>query len=322
MVSPLNLAFLGCGYATQKHSKTLSQFKGEVQCYYASRDRATATTYNQKYQGHGYFDSYEAALNATDIDVVLIATPPINHRELTLQAMQAGKHVIVEKPPFLHSTDFETIRQVQQQTGRRVFVAENYYYKPLASHLREIIKSGEIGEVLFLYVNALKYYDKIGWRNDENLSGGGALFEGGIHWINLIANLGLEIKSVQGLRAGKKVGMEKSMLIAIEYAEGAIGTLYHSWEIPSLFQGLRISTIFGREGRIRFESNGLFILVTGTKKRLIIPGLKDIAGYQGMFRDFIDALRTGKEPQMTLDLAEQDLRLIEQCYQSCRNTLV
>ena len=318
---PLNLAFLGCGYATRLHSKTLSHFKEDVRCYYASRDRAKAMTYNQKYGGNGYFDSYEAAINSDDIDVIAIATPPVNHLELTLQAMRAGKQVIVEKPPFFHAADFDAVRQVQRQTGSRVLVAENYYYKPLARKLREIIKSGVIGEVLFLYVNALKNSVKEDWRSEETLSGGGALFEGGIHWINLIANLGLKVKSIQGFRPGKKDGMEKSMLIAVEYAQGAVGTLYHSWEIPSLFQGLRISTIFGREGRIRFESNGLFILVTGTQTRLIIPDLTDIAGYKAMFRDFIRALGSGEEAQMNLDLAQQDLALIEKSYQSCQNTL-
>lgn len=313
-LNPLNFAFLGCGYATAKHSKTLSQFKGEVQCYYASRDRNRAIAYNQKYQGSGYFDSYEAAINANNIDVIFIATPPINHLELTLQAMKAGKDVIVEKPPFLKADDFEKIRQVQQETGKRVFVAENYYYKPMAVKLREIIKSGEIGEILFIYINALKNYDKEGWRNDESISGGGALFEGGIHWINLIANLGLKVKSIHGFRPGKKEGMEKSMLLTVEYQEDAVGTLYHSWEIPSLFQGLRISTIFGREGRIRFESNGLFILLTGVKTQLIIPDLKDISGYKAMFKDFIHTLRTGEEPQMNIDLAQQDLKLIENSY--------
>ncbi|MGK7872120.1 MAG: Gfo/Idh/MocA family protein [Xenococcaceae cyanobacterium] len=318
---PLNLAFLGCGYASRLHSKTLSHFKEDVRCYYASRDRAKAMAYNQKYRGNGYFDSYEAAINSDDIDVILIATPPVNHLELTLQAMRAGKHVIVEKPPFFHAADFDAVRQVQRETGSRVLVAENYYYKPLACKLREIIKSSAIGEVLFLYVNALKNYVKEDWRSDETLSGGGALFEGGIHWINLIANLGLKVKSIQGFCPGKKDGMEKSMLIAVKYAEGAVGTLYHSWEIPSLFQGLRISTIFGREGRIRFESNGLFILVTGTQTRLIIPDFTDIAGYKAMFRDFICALGEGEEAQMNLDLAQQDLMLIEKSYQSCHNTL-
>jgi predicted dehydrogenase len=236
-----------------------------------------------------------------------------------VQAMQAGKHVIVEKPPFLHSTDFDIIRKAQAETKRHVLVAENYFYKPVAVKLRELLRTGLIGEVLFVHVNALKLQKTGNWRDDLDLSGGGALFEGGIHWINFIANLGLSVKSVRGLRPGKQNGMDKSMLVAIEYAEGAVGTLYYSWEIPSLFKGLRLSKIYGRKGSITFESNGLIMIVNGMTKRVIFPKLNDIAGYKGMFHDFIRALRAGEEPQMSLDLAQQDLRLIEAIYQSIQS---
>ena len=92
----LNLVFLGCGHATRLHSKTLTGFQDKVNCYYASRDVEKAKGYNRKFRGHGYFDSYEAAINNDNIDVVLIATPPVQHLEQTLAALQAGKHVIVE----------------------------------------------------------------------------------------------------------------------------------------------------------------------------------------------------------------------------------
>lgn len=311
-----NLAFLGCGFATRLHSKTLSGFKRDFQRYYASRDGEKAAAYNRKYRGSDYFDSYDAAIADDKIEVVLIATPPTYHLDLTLEAMRAGKHVIVEKPAFLRTADFADIRQAQVETGRYVFVAENYFYKPLAFKLRELICAGLIGEVLFVHVNALKHQRIDDWRGDADLAGGGAMFEGGIHWINFIANLGLTVESIRGFRTGAREGLDRSMLVAIEYAEGAVGTLYYSWEIPSLFKGLRISRIFGSKGSITFESNGLFIIVNGVRQRVIIPKLTDVAGYKAMFRDFVRALRAGKEPQMNLDLAQKDLTLVETIYES------
>lgn len=311
----LNIAFLGCGFAARLHSKTLAGFK-QVRRFYASRDAEKAQRFDEKYRGQGRFDSYETAMNDERLDVVLIATPPVQHLNLTLYALRANKHVIVEKPPFMRSGDFETIRKAQKESGCRVFVAENYFYKPLAFKLREIIQAGIIGEPLFVHVNALKQQPMKDWRCDARLSGGGALFEGGIHWINFIGNLGMKIKSVHGFRPGISEDMEKSILVALEYEGGPVGALYYSWETPSLFKGLRISKIYGREGSITFESNGIFIIVRGKKKRLIFPGLSDIAGYKGMFTDFFDSIITGNEPQFNLDLAEQDLKLIEQIYES------
>jgi predicted dehydrogenase len=315
---PIHLAFLGCGFATQLHSKTLANFKPDVRCYYASRNRKKAMALNGEYHGQGFFDSYEAAINSPHIEVVLVATPPASHLDLTLQALRAGKNVIVEKPPFLRSSDFGVIRQTQTETGRRVYIAENYFYKPLAFKLRELLNAEVIGELLFFHVNALKQQTTGNWRDDAALSGGGALFEGGIHWINFMANLGLTVKSVRGWSPGKRADIEKSMLVAFEYESGAVGTLSYSWEVPVLLKGVHLSQIYGRKGAITFESNGIFILVNGARKKIIFPGLGDIAGYKGMFRDFIRALRSNAEPKMSLDLAQKDLQLIEAIYQSTR----
>jgi predicted dehydrogenase len=318
-IKQFNLAFLGCGFATRIHSKTLSHFKQDFRLHYASRDKAKADSYNEKYKGNGSFGSYKSAIDSPAIDTVLIATPPAQHLELALRAMEARKNVIVEKPPFLNSSDLKTIVETQKKTDCRVYVAENYYYKPLARKLREIIRANWIGEILFVHVNALKQQEALDWRNNSKLAGGGALFEGGIHWINFIANLGLNLKSLKGFRPGKKEGLERSLMIDLEFAEGAIGTLYYSWETPSLLKGLCLSKIYGKKGSITFESNGLFILVSGSRNRLFFPGIRDIAGYKAMFRDFIHSLRTGKKTEMTLDAAQKDLQYIETIYQSMGN---
>ena len=71
----------------------------------------------------------------------------------------------------------------------------------------------------------------------------------------------------------------------------AVGTLYYSREIPSLFKGLRLSKLYGRGGIITFESNGAVVFVRGVGgPRLIFPGVRDIRGYQAMYRDFTRAI--------------------------------
>lgn len=312
----VNLALLGCGQITRTHSRTLSGFGSEVRCFYASRDPAAAEKFARHYGGAGFFGSYAAALDDERIDTVLVATPPHSHLELTLRALEYGKNVIVEKPAFLRASDFATVRSAETRSGRRVFVAENYCYKPLARLLRGVVTSGALGEIRFLHLDAVKYRAPGGWRGDPTVAGGGALFEGGVHWIDLLANLGLRIEAVHGFRPGDWQGSERSMLLVAEYEEGAIGTLAHSWEIPSPLQGLRLSRIYGTKGSVVFESNGLFILVTGAKPSLMFPGLRDISGYQAMFRDFLTALRTGSEPFMSLCRAQRSIQLIEAAYRT------
>ena len=321
MSRPLvNLAFLGCGAITRAHSRTLAGFRSEVRCYYACRDGTRAAALARRFGGAGSFGSYAAALIDEQVDAVLVATPPSSHLELTLSALEHGKHVIVEKPAFLRVADFAQVRDAEARSGRRVLVAENYCYKPLARKLNAIVTSGVLGEIRFVHLDAVKRQRPSGWRSDPALAGGGALFEGGVHWIDLLAHLGLRIEAVHGFRPGDWRGAERSMLIVVEYEEGAVGTLAHSWEVPSPFRGLRISRIYGTRGSVAFESNGLFILITGPRPKLILPGFRDISGYRAMFRDFLDALATGGEPLMSLDRAQRGLELIEAAYRNAPST--
>lgn len=314
-MSQLGVALLGCGFATCLHSRTLRKIEG-VRRIYASRDAARAKEYCGRYAGSGHHGSYEAAIADPTVDVVLIATPPATHLPLTQRALAAGKHVIVEKPPYLHSSVFDEVAGLAAAAGRRVFVAENYFYKPLLSAVRDCIASGVIGDVRLLTINALKDQKSAGWRDRPEEAGGGALFEGGIHWVSFMNGLGLTVEDVHGHRPGPKEGPDRTMLAVFRYAEGAVGTLLYSWEIGSPTKGLRLSTVYGTAGAITFESNGLLLAVRGSKKRLSIPEPTDLLGYRGMFEDFFQAIRTGGKAKYELDLARRDLQLVERIYET------
>jgi len=314
-VSSLRLAFLGCGFATRLHSRTLRRFP-DVERFYASRDGARAADYRTRYRGSGSFASYEDAIAAPAIDVVLVATPPSSHLDLTRRALLAGKHVIVEKPPFPRSADFDEVEALTRETGRRVFVAENYFYKPLLAELRTLLTSGVIGEVKIVSINALKRQETGNWRDRPELTVGGALFEGGIHWVNFMANLGLTVTRATGFRPEKGAGLEKTMVAVFEYAEGAVGTLYYSWEIGSPMKGLRLSSVYGTAGAITFESNGIFLAVRGKRRRVTIPRPGDLLGYGAMFEDFFAAIRSGGPARFELEAARRDLEWVERIYAS------
>jgi predicted dehydrogenase len=163
------------------------------------------------------------------------------------------------------------------------------------------------------------------WRNDETMAGGDAFFEEGIHWLHLAASLGPRIVRIEGFRplpsAGGTDRRVKSMMVAFEYDNGAVGSLYYSREVPSLLQGLRLSKLLGRKGIITFESNGLFVFVRGDGfPRLLFPGWRDIRGYQAMYRDFHRSISEGRLPAMSLEAAMEDQRLMDRIYASLKGT--
>ena len=304
--APLRVLMLGCGVAARTHSKILRKHDG-VELSFASRDGARAEAYRKEFGGTTSFDSYERAL-ASDVDVAVVATPTYNHKALTLQSLLAGRHVVVEKPAFMHSADAREVGEVAARAGKQVMVAENYFYKPVAEILRELIASGRLGEIRFITMNAVKRQRASGWRTDPTLAGGAALFEGGVHWVSFANNLGLDVKSVRGFATG---GANSSLLV-FTYANGAVGTLAYSWEIAAPLGGMRVSRIHGTEGSVTFESNGLAMYVSGKKRSARLPGLRDPLGYSAMWVDFVQALRSGKPPRFTLPMAQRDLELLEE----------
>jgi predicted dehydrogenase len=350
MPPPVRLAFLGCGFITQVHSRHLKALGAEVVPSYASRDRARAEEYCRRFNGARGFGDYASAIASPDVDAVVIAVPPKFHLDLTLQALAAGKHVLVEKPAFPSMDGYLSAKTARDRTGRVVLVGENDHYKPLAVTLRRLLAEGAIGEMVFAHFTTIAKRLKSGddWRNDESMAGGDAFFEEGIHWLHIANSLGPKIVSAHGyrpsparaadVRSAQRAGgtsdpksspdvppsphvphaedrRQKSMLVAFHYDTGAVGALYYSREVPSLFRGLRASKLFGRDGIITFESNGALVVVRGRGlPRVIQPGLRDIRGYQAMYRDFVRAIRTGQPPEMSLERAIEDQRVMDQIY--------
>ena len=307
----LGVLMLGCGLAARIHSRTLRRIGG-VELFYASRDAARADDYRRRYDGQRAFGSYSEGLAEPRVDIALIATPTVTHRDLAIQSLEAGKHVIVEKPAFMCASDADVVRKTASAADRRVFVAENYAYKPVAEHLRRLIGAGDLGDVRFVSLNATKRQPAEGWRAEPALSGGGALFEAGVHWISFAANLGLEVEEVSAHQVGADAGPDRSSLVVFRYANGAVGTLAHSWELAAPFGGLRLSKVQGTLGAVTFESNGLAAVTTGRRRSVRVFAFSDPLGYRAMLTDFLHALRTGGPPRFTLAMAQRDLRLLEQ----------
>jgi predicted dehydrogenase len=229
--------------------------------------------------------------------------------------------VLVEKPAFVSMDDYNAIVAARDRMQKVVLVGENDHYKPLAVRLRRLLADGIIGDMIFAQFTTiaerLKSADD--WRNDEMLAGGDAFFEEGIHWLHIAGSLGPKITAIHGYKPLVPTEgpdrRSKSMMVAFRYDNNAVGALYYSREIPSLLRGIRLSKLYGRKGIITFESNGLFIVARGNGlPRLIVPGLRDLRGYQAMYRDFLGAIHEGRAPEMSLERAIEDQRLMDQVY--------
>ncbi len=300
--APLTLAVIGLGAAGRRHARLLARDHPRVRLVLAGRrsDRPERPVSGSRVVRH------DDALADARVDAVLIATPPRTHLPLALDALRAGKHVIVEKPAFLDTGELERAREAADQAGRRLLVAENYPYKPLAARLRTIVAEQLVGEPVLLLVDAVKHQPATGWRAEV-----GALLEGGIHWISLMSSLGVPVDAAHVQRAGAASGPDRSTVCTLTYQQGMAGVLTYSWQVPSPLRGVRLSHLYGTGGTATFESNGGIVALRGRRRRIWPLDPRDPSGSRAMWRDLLGALRDDRAPRYDLDHAARDLALVE-----------
>ena len=138
-------------------------------------------------------ESAEAILRADDVEAVFICTPNYLNRLLTIDALNAGKHVFCEKPPAFTAAEVEEIREVEAASGKRLMYGFNHRHHGSIQHMHAVIKSGEYGEVLWMRGRYGKSVDQAfyqQWRASVDQAGGGILLDQGIHMLDLFLYLG------------------------------------------------------------------------------------------------------------------------------------
>ena len=123
-------------------ARTCGPWAAVARVSYASRDQARAEAFCRDFGGARAYGHYAAAIDDPDVDAVVVAVPPAFHKALTLQALAAGKHVLVEKPAFPALADYHDVIAARDRAGRVVLVGENDHYKPLAVRLRQLVAEG------------------------------------------------------------------------------------------------------------------------------------------------------------------------------------
>lgn len=319
-MNKLKLCILGCGAVARLHSRVARTLRSHLELLYASRSLETAEAYRRRFGGIGAFGDYEVACADPRIDAVFICTPPALHVEHVRLATRHGKAVLIEKPVTRTLRELDEVERAVRDAGVVAMVAENYHFKPLVDVLGAHIRRGDIGEPVFVELNRTGQSVIHGWRGDPDMMGGGALLEGGVHWINLLVNIGGRVEAVVAAQPAKHRDLiapfEDGLELLVKFADGTVGKMLHAWHLRNRIGGLGMSKIYGTDGNILFESNGLFAVVLGRRKRLRLPGVLDIMGYRAMLKHFVECVHEARPPRMSLSVARRDLRVIAAAYRS------
>jgi predicted dehydrogenase len=339
--SRLNFALVGAGVIGKHHGLVISQLADRINlAAVVDIDLPKAESLAAQRGGTPYASLTEA-LSTTDIDVVVVCTPTGRHGEIAIEALNAGKHVIVEKPAEITVAKTDEIIDAQQKAGTMVTVISQHRFDPATETTIAAIGKGELGRLTsgiasIDWWRGQSYYDSGDWRGTWELDGGGALMNQGVHTVDLlVATLGrpVEVFAYTGTLAHQRIEVEDIAVGVVKFESGALGVLHATTAAyPGLSARLQVH---GDRGSVVIDNDQLaFIQVTpvgeGPEEKLMgttsgreVPTAGSDPGqlsdaHRLQYLNFLGAL-DGTEPlRVTLETNRQSIGVITGAYESAR----
>ena len=188
--------------------------------------------------------NFDEMLADDSLEAVVVATPVVTHADLARRALEAGKHVLVEKPPALTAGEAEDLVAAAEEHGRVLMPGHLLLYHPGIARLKQLIRSVELGDVLYVYGNR----QNLGQiRKDEN-----ALWSLGVHDLSVILHL-LEEEPSEAWARGESFltdGVEDVVFCYLRFPSGKVAHMHLSWLDP---HKMRRITVVGRDKMAVFD---------------------------------------------------------------------
>ncbi len=255
------------------------------------------------------YDSYQALLDDPQVDAVYIPLPNAMHKEWTVKAAKAGKHILCEKPMALTLEDADEMIAAAKENGVKLMEAFMYRFTARTKKLGELLAEGVIGEIR--HINSTFRF-KLDDLSDIRLNaklGGGSLWDVGCYPVNLVGMLmGEEPEAVCALKADRQ-GVDDSLSAVMRYKSGVIATLSSGLNSASCM----FTEINGEEGtlliRDSFDQTDTPILLVkdGVTTEIPVPASKR---YVAEVEDFSDAILHDREPGFGLDETRRNIGII------------
>jgi predicted dehydrogenase len=166
------------------------------------------------------------------VQAVSVCVPHSLHREVALAAIAAGKHVLLEKPMALNVAECDEIVALAEHAGVRVGVSHNQLFHPPHIRARSLLCSGALGRPLLLRMRLGIGGKLAGWRADPALSGGGLLFDAGVHRFYMARALCGEVREIAAMADAPPQRGEDLAVVLLRFASGALGVIEANYHCP------------------------------------------------------------------------------------------
>ena len=289
----------------------------------ASRSQASADAYAQEWKIERAFGSYEAMLADPDVDVIYNPLPNHLHAEWTIRAMEAGKHVLCEKPMGLSTAEVDAIEAIALKTGKVVAEAFMYRHHPQTLQAKELVQSGRIGQL-----QAIRGAFTFSMKTDTNIRlvpemGGGSIWDVGCYPISYTRFIvGAEPLEVFGQQFTGKSGVDESFFGQLKFP----GDIYAQFDSGFRSPFRTHIEIVGSEGTLTVPSPfkpGLdehIILNCNGQVESIPVASQEL--YIGEVEDMADCILLGKKQRMSLADSRANTATIVALLESAKTGLV
>ena len=246
--TPLRAALVGTGSVARLHAEALALLPHVELIAAVDAMPGRASEFAATHGIPAAFDSLEALLAETDVDVVHLCTPPGGHAEQTRLIFEAGAHVIVEKPPALSLAEVDRMTDAASAAGKQLAVVFQQRTGTAATHVKALLDSGVLGRPLLATCSTLWYrgsdYYSVPWRGKWETEGGGTTLSHGIHQVDLLAYLLGEWATVNGQlwRLARDLETEDASTGTIVFESGALASVLSSVVSPRETSAIRIDT--------------------------------------------------------------------------------
>jgi predicted dehydrogenase len=358
-MSKLKVGIIGCGgIARQKHLPALANLKTEVDILYFCdiiEERAVKAASEYGTPEAKVTTDYHEVIKDNSIDVVYVLTPNVNHCPITCDALEAGKHVLCEKPMAISYAEGKKMLDTAKKTGKKLTIGYQNRFRRDSKVIFEQSRSGELGEIYFAKAHAVRRRGVPTWGvfPDKSKQGGGPLIDIGTHALDLAlwcmnnyepeSVLGQSFQKLKDYPQGNMFGpwapakfeTEDSAFGLIRMKNGATIFLEAAWALNLLeakeAQITLCGTLAGAELRGEAYRNQGYVVTNKIEHNIPVStspsGGVGIFGFAGQgsqepqdleARQWIDAIKNNTDPLVKPEEALVVTQILEAIYESAR----
>jgi len=325
MKNEIKIGIIGLGGIAQLvHLPTLSKFKGVKISSVSEIKKSRLNAIADKFHIKNRYTDYKELLEKDDCDAVIIATPTNLHHEISIAALNAGKHVLVEKPVARNYEEALEIRKAAEANGKFVMIGMNLRFRPDTMLLKSLLNSKELGEVFYVRTSWLrKQSTSEDWFLNKNKAGGGVIIDLGL----LLLDLSLWLMSYPKC---KTVSVESFFHRTKDVEDSALGMLRFdgnkvisfevSWSILSEKDDLKLS-VYGEHGTAHLNPLKAYKLI-GENKIDMTPAFASNTknlykkSYENELRHFVSSITDPSHVHSSIDEGISRMKLLEALYKS------